>query len=104
MTEDMSQLTRDEIAARFIDRLEYMLDRGPGTITETDDFVETLGADSLDYIEILMSAEEMFDIEIPDDAAENVASVKQAIDYIVARLAEEAEAALVVCPAPGGPQ
>lgn len=45
-------------------------------------FIEDLGADSLDTVELVMAFEEEFDIEIPDEDAEKIASVKNAIDYI----------------------
>ena len=45
-------------------------------------FVDDLGADSLDTVELVMALEEEFDCEIPDEAAEKITTVKQAIDYI----------------------
>ena len=45
-------------------------------------FIEDLGADSLDTVELVMAFEENFDIEIPDDAAETILTVQNAIDYI----------------------
>ena len=45
-------------------------------------FVEDLGADSLDTVELIMQFEEEFEIEIPDEDAEKILSVKQALDYI----------------------
>ena len=45
-------------------------------------FVEDLGVDSLDTVEIGMAFEEEFEIEIPDEEAENIATVKNAVDYI----------------------
>ena len=45
-------------------------------------FVEDLGADSLDTVELVMAFEEEFEIEIPDKEAENIATVKNAVDYI----------------------
>ena len=45
-------------------------------------FVDDLGADSLDTVELIMALEEEFDTEIPDDEAEKLASVQDAIDYI----------------------
>lgn len=45
-------------------------------------FVEDLGADSLDLVELIMSMEEEFDTEIPDEAAEKILSVQDAIDYV----------------------
>lgn len=45
-------------------------------------FIDDLGADSLDTVELVMALEEEFDIEIPDEEAEKIASVQHAIDYI----------------------
>ena len=45
-------------------------------------FVDDLGADSLDTVELVMSFEEEFELEIPDEEAEGIATVKNAIDYI----------------------
>jgi acyl carrier protein len=47
-------------------------------------FVDDLGADSLDTVELVMALEEEFDCEIPDEDAEKIATVQQAIDYIEA--------------------
>jgi len=48
-------------------------------------FMDDLGADSLDTVELVMALEEEFDIEIPDEEAEKIASVQNAIDYIKSR-------------------
>ena len=45
-------------------------------------FIDDLGADSLDTVELVMALEEEFDIEIPDEDAEKIATVQNAIDYI----------------------
>ncbi len=51
-------------------------------VTDSANFVEDLGADSLDTVELVMAFEEEFGVEIPDDAAEKIATVKDAIGYI----------------------
>ncbi|MEM8798955.1 MAG: acyl carrier protein [Pseudomonadota bacterium] len=51
-------------------------------VTETASFIDDLGADSLDTVELVMAFEEEFGVEIPDDAAEKILTVKDAIDYI----------------------
>jgi acyl carrier protein len=51
-------------------------------ITPEASFVDDLGADSLDLVELIMSLEEQFDVEIPDDEAEKIKTVKDAISYI----------------------
>ncbi|MFO0751839.1 MAG: acyl carrier protein [Thermodesulfovibrionales bacterium] len=51
-------------------------------VTPDASFVEDLGADSLDTVELVMAFEEAFNIEIPDEDAEKIAKVKDAVDYI----------------------
>ena len=51
-------------------------------VTEEASFIDDLGADSLDIVELVMAFEEEFGVEIPDDAAEKIATVKDAISYI----------------------
>jgi acyl carrier protein len=51
-------------------------------VTEDASFIDDLGADSLDIVELVMAFEEEFGVEIPDDAAEKISTVKDAIDYI----------------------
>ena len=55
-------------------------------VTVDSKFIDDLGADSLDTVELIMQFEEEFGIEIPDDDAENLLSVKQAVDYITGKL------------------
>lgn len=51
-------------------------------VTPTASFVDDLGADSLDTVELVMALEESFEITIPDEDAEKIQTVKQAIEYI----------------------
>ena len=51
-------------------------------VTPAASFVDDLGADSLDRVELVMALEETFDIEIPDEEAEKIVTVQNAIDYI----------------------
>ena len=53
-------------------------------VTTEASFVDDLGADSLDTVELVMALEEEFDMEIPDDQAENIGTVKDAVVYIEA--------------------
>ena len=53
-------------------------------VTEEASFIDDLGADSLDTVELVMAFEEEFGVEIPDDAAEKILTVKDAISYIEA--------------------
>ncbi len=54
----------------------------PSQVTEKAKFVEDLGADSLDTVELVMALEEEFSLEIPDEDAEKITSVGDAIEYI----------------------
>lgn len=51
-------------------------------VTPSASFIDDLGADSLDTVELVMAFEEEFSIEIPDDAAEKITTIQKAIDYI----------------------
>ncbi|MGB5177775.1 MAG: acyl carrier protein [Gammaproteobacteria bacterium] len=51
-------------------------------VTDSSSFVDDLGADSLDTVELVMALEEEFECEIPDEEAEKITTVQQAIDYV----------------------
>lgn len=55
-------------------------------VKASSSFVDDLGADSLDTVELVMALEEEFETEIPDEDAEKLTSVQEAIDYIIANL------------------
>jgi acyl carrier protein len=57
-------------------------------VTANSSFVDDLGADSLDTVELVMALEEEFETEIPDEEAEKITTVQQAIDYIKAHTKE----------------
>ncbi|WP_427161679.1 acyl carrier protein [Aliinostoc sp. HNIBRCY26] len=59
-------------------------------ITPQASFANDLGADSLDTVELVMALEEEFDIEIPDEAAEKITTVQEAVDYINSKVATSA--------------
>ena len=60
------------------------------TVTPQANFVDDLGADSLDTVELVMALEEEFDIEIPDEAAEKITTVQAVVDYINIHVAASA--------------
>ncbi len=60
------------------------------TINPQSNFANDLGADSLDTVELVMALEEEFDIEIPDEAAEKITTVQEAVDYINNKVAASA--------------
>lgn len=59
-------------------------------VTPQANFANDLGADSLDTVELVMALEEEFDIEIPDEAAEKITTVQEAVDYINNKVATSA--------------
>lgn len=70
------------VADRVIDIVAEQLGVDKDKITAETSFVNDLGADSLDTVELVMELEEEFDINIPDDAAEKIQTVGQAIEFI----------------------
>ena len=70
--------TADRVKKIVVEHLGVEADK----VTEEASFIDDLGADSLDIVELVMAFEEEFGVEIPDDAAEKVSTVKDAIDYI----------------------
>ena len=70
--------TLDKVKEVVIDKLGVEDDK----IVSTASFVDDLGADSLDTVELIMQLEEEFGIEIPDEDAETITTVQAAVDYI----------------------
>ena len=70
------------VSERVIDIVSEQLGVNKEQVSRETSFVNDLGADSLDTVELVMELEEEFDINIPDDAAEEIQTVGQAIDYI----------------------
>ncbi|HOJ39287.1 MAG TPA: acyl carrier protein [bacterium] len=75
-------MTREEIAKTVKEIIVAKLGVNLGEISEEASFVDDLGADSLDTVELVMDFEEKFNLEIPDEDAEKIRTVKDAIDYI----------------------
>lgn len=71
---------------------EIIVDRlgaDPNEVTPEASFIDDLGADSLDTVELVMAFEEEFDIEIPDEDAEKLTTVGKAMEYLEKRLSEK---------------
>jgi len=68
----------EKIKAIIVEQLQV----AENTVTEEASFIDDLGADSLDLVELIMALEEEFDIEIPDTDAEKVVTVGDVVDYI----------------------
>jgi acyl carrier protein len=75
----------DKVKAIICDQL--MVD--PDEVTDESSFVEDLGADSLDTVELIMEFEDEFGVEIPDEEAEKISSVGEAIAYLEKLLANK---------------
>ncbi|PZU05148.1 MAG: acyl carrier protein [Francisella sp.] len=76
-------MQRAQIEEKVKEIVSEQLDVTIDKIKDESSFQDDLGADSLDIVELVMSLEEAFECEIPDDEAEKISTVKQAIDYIV---------------------
>ena len=70
--------TADRVKKIVVEHLGVETDK----VTEDASFIDDLGADSLDIVELVMAFEEEFGVEIPDDAAEKITTVRDAIEYI----------------------
>ena len=75
-------MTNEELFNSIKQMIVDQLGVDEDTITEDSSFVDDLNADSLDMVELVMAMEQEFDIEIPDDVAEKVVTVKDAVEYI----------------------
>jgi acyl carrier protein len=71
-----------EIAEKVKQIISEQLGVEEAEVTPSASFIDDLGADSLDTVELVMALEEQFELEIPDDAAERIRTVQDAIDYI----------------------
>jgi acyl carrier protein len=76
----------DNLEARVKKIVAEQLGVNEAEVSLTSSFVDDLGADSLDTVELVMALEEEFGCEIPDEDAEKITSVQQAIDYVTANL------------------
>ena len=76
----------DSIGSRVKRIIVEQLGVDEGEVVPCASFVDDLGADSLDVVELVMAFEEAFEVEIPDDDAEKLRTVKDAIDYITSRV------------------
>jgi acyl carrier protein len=72
-----------DVAEKVKEIIVEQLGVTPEQVTPEASFIEDLGADSLDTVELVMALEEEFDIQIPDEEAEKITTVQQAVDYIV---------------------
>lgn len=75
-------MSEQDIFERVKKIVAEQLEVDPTQVTPEANFANDLGADSLDTVELVMALEEEFEIEIPDEAAEQIATVQAVVDYI----------------------
>ena len=79
-------MTREDVLAKVKAVVAEKLNVGEDQVTTDAKFVEDLGADSLDQVELIMALEDDFEMKIPEDEAEKLNTVGAAIDYIVSKI------------------
>lgn len=79
-------MTKEEILGKVKNVVAEKLNVGEDQVTTEAKFVEDLGADSLDQVELIMALEDDFDLKIPEEEAEKLVTVGSAVDYIVSKL------------------
>ena len=75
-----------ELDRRVIEIIAEQLGMDGGEVTPASTYVEDLGADSLDIVELIMALEEEFEVEVPDEDAEKLLTVQETIDYIAGKI------------------
>lgn len=83
-------MTREEIISKADDIIREHLFGDDREINSADDFVDDLGADSLDLVEITMAVEDLFEVTITEDETENIKAVSDLHDLLIAKLKPEA--------------
>ncbi len=79
---NMSEITKSDIESKVKNIIVEKLGVDEGEVTAEASFTNDLGADSLDTVELIMEFEKEFDIQIPDEQAESITTVGEAVDYI----------------------
>ena len=75
-------MTREDILTNLVDCMQVNFEIAPEQVTPTASFIEDLGADSLDIVELVMAFEEEFSVEVPDEDAEKLQTVGDVVKYI----------------------
>jgi len=79
-------MSNDELVQKVKDIIAESLGVKKSEVVSSASFIDDLNADSLDIVELVMTIEKEFDLEIPDDEAEKIRTVQDAVDYIVSHV------------------
>lgn len=82
-------MEREELLAKVKSIVADKLSISEDQVTENASFIDDLGADSLDTVELVMALEDEFDLDIPDEDAEKLTAVGTAMDYVLNHLAKK---------------
>jgi len=85
-------VSNDEIRAKIVDIVAEKLNKPKDGITLEMSFINDLGADSLDTVELVMDIEDAFELTIPEEEAEKIETVGAAVDYVSKAMAKKAGA------------
>ncbi|MGE9516771.1 MAG: acyl carrier protein [Solitalea-like symbiont of Acarus siro] len=75
-------MNKEEIQEKVIDVVCEKLSKDRNAVTPESSFIKDLGADSLDMVELVMELENKFGIQIPDEDAEKISTVKESVEYL----------------------
>ncbi len=78
-------MTKEEILVKVKSVVSEKLNVGEDQVTADAKFVEDLGADSLDQVELIMALEDEFDLKIPEEDAEKLSTIGAAVDFIISK-------------------
>ena len=82
-------MDREEALSKIQEVVSKQLSAEKDKVTEEAEFINNLGADSLDLVELIMAFEEEFSVEIPEEDAEKLVKVGDAVDYLLQRAKDE---------------
>lgn len=82
---------RSEIAERIIELVAEKMDKPKDEISEEKSFINDLGADSLDTVELMMDIEDEFDLSIPEEEAQKIQTIGDAVNYVAGHAGDSGE-------------